>query len=215
MKTVIDMKTWKRREHFQFFRRFDDPFYDVTVRINMTRFSKRVKKHQSPFFLSYLYDSLKAIHQTPPFRLRLEGDRVVDFDTLSAGPAIERPDGTFGFSRIPYSDNFEQFCTQALREIERVRNSSVLHDDSKDLDVIYYSTVPWFSFTGLSQPRMNLKSDSVPKIVFGKIEKENEQLIMPMAIQVHHALIDGRDIADYVRLFQECLDGDPDGGSGV
>ncbi|HBY18752.1 MAG TPA: chloramphenicol acetyltransferase, partial [Candidatus Marinimicrobia bacterium] len=43
----------------------------------------------------------------------------------------------------------------------------------------------------------------------------NEQLIMPIAIQVHHALIDGRDIADYVRLFQECLDGDPDGGSGV
>jgi chloramphenicol O-acetyltransferase type A len=205
MKKVINIQSWKRRDHFLFFRRFDDPFYDITVHVDMTRFSERVKEEKAPFFISYLYASLKAIHHEPAFRLRLEEDSVVEFDTISAGPAIERPDGTFGFSRIPYHEDFGVFCRQAEKEIKRVRDNSDLYDDSEDLDVIYYSTIPWFSFTGLSQPRMNLKTDSVPKIVFGRIEKENDRLIMPMALQVHHALIDGRDIADYLKHFQNFL----------
>jgi chloramphenicol O-acetyltransferase type A len=205
MKKVINIQSWKRRDHFLFFRRFDDPFYDITVHVDMTRFSERVKEEKAPFFISYLYASLKAIHHEPAFRLRLEEDSVVEFDTVSAGPAIERPDGTFGFSRIPYHEDFGVFCRQAEKEIKRVRDNSDLYADSEDLDVIYYSTIPWFSFTGLSQPRMNLKTDSVPKIVFGRIEKENDRLIMPMALQVHHALIDGRDIADYLKHFQNFL----------
>jgi len=206
MKKIIDLDLWKRREHFLFFRRFDDPFYDVTVRFDMTSFSQKIKEMNSPFFLSYLYASLKAVHQIPAFRLRIEKDDVVEFDRVAAGPAIERPDGTFGFSRISYDEDFETFCNEARDVMETVKNSSELHDDSGELDVVYYSTVPWFSFTGLTQPRMNLKTDSVPKIVFGRIEELNGRLFMPAGIQVNHALIDGRDIADYCKVFQKLLD---------
>lgn len=206
MKKIIDLNTWKRREHYLFFRRFDDPFYDVTVRFDMTIFSRKVKESKTPFFLSYLYASLKAVHQIQAFRLRIDNDQVVEFDRVAAGPAIERPDGTFGFSRILYNDNFNVFCNQAREETEKVKKSIDLHDDSDELDVIYYSTVPWFSFTGLTQPRMNMKTDSVPKIVFGRIEEENSRLIMPAGLQVNHALIDGRDIADYCKVFQALLD---------
>jgi len=206
MKKIINLASWKRREHYIFFRRFDDPFYDVTVQFDMTTFSRKIKESGAPFFLSYLYASLKAVHQVQAFRLRIENDSVVEFDRVAAGPAIERPDGTFGFSRIAYDDDFDTFCKLARDETEKVRNSSVLHDDSCELDVVYYSTVPWFGFTGLTQPRMNLKTDSVPKIVFGRIEEFNGRFIMSAGLQVNHALIDGRDIADYCKAFQKFLD---------
>lgn len=206
MKKTIDIQHWKRREHYLFFRRFDDPFYDVTIPVDMTRFSERVRKDNDPFFLSYLHASLEAVHQTPAFRQRIEHESVVEFDCVSAGPAIERPDGTFGFSRIPFNEDFQVFCRNAREEIDRIKKNSALHDDSTELDVVFYSTIPWFTFTGLSQPRMNLKIDSVPKIVFGKIEKDGNRLVMPMGIQVHHALVDGRDIAQYIHAFQHFLD---------
>jgi chloramphenicol O-acetyltransferase type A len=206
MKRMIDLKSWKRREHYLFFRRFNDPFYDVTVHFDMTAFSRNVKESGAPLFLSYLYASLKAVHQIPAFRLRIENDKVVEFDRVAAGPAIERPDGTFGFSRIAYDEDFNAFCKKAREETERVKMRKDLHDDSNELDVVYYSTLPWFGFTGLTQPRMNVKTDSVPKIVFGRIEENNGRYRMAAGIQVNHALVDGRDIGDYCKVFQTLLD---------
>ena len=34
---IIDIATWNRREHYEHFSAFDDPFFGVTVNVDCTR----------------------------------------------------------------------------------------------------------------------------------------------------------------------------------
>ena len=34
---IIDLATWNRKEHFEHFSAFDDPFFGVTVHVDCTR----------------------------------------------------------------------------------------------------------------------------------------------------------------------------------
>jgi hypothetical protein len=50
---IIDIATWNRKEHFEHFSAFDDPFFGVTVLI------RRLKTKASPFlFYYYIVSSL-------------------------------------------------------------------------------------------------------------------------------------------------------------
>jgi chloramphenicol O-acetyltransferase type A len=72
-------------------------------------------------------------------------------------------------------------------------------------NVIHYSSIPWLNFTSLSHARAFSFKDSIPKISFGKMTEENGQRRMSMSIHVHHGLMDGYHVGEYVNLFQKLL----------
>ena len=41
---IIDIATWNRKEHFEHFSAFDDPFFGVTVNVDCTRAYREAKK---------------------------------------------------------------------------------------------------------------------------------------------------------------------------
>ena len=47
--------------------------------------------------------------------------------------------------------------------------------------------------------------DSCPKISFGKMMIENGKKTMSMSVHVHHGLIDGYHVGQFVNLFQELM----------
>lgn len=57
---IIDIATWNRKEHFEHFSAFDDPFFGVTVHVDCTRSYQEAKdKGASPFlFYYYIVSSL-------------------------------------------------------------------------------------------------------------------------------------------------------------
>lgn len=166
---TLDLSTWPRREHFDFFRQMTEPFFGVTVTVDCTQAYQFAKERQLPFFLYYLHCSLKAANQLEPFRYRIQSEQVIIHDRIDASPTINRPNGTFGFSYIEYTEALEQFITGAESEIARVRQSTGLELAGGRDHIIHYSTLPWLSFTALSHARHFAFPDSVPKITFGKI----------------------------------------------
>jgi len=49
---------WKRREHFEFFKNYDEPFFGITVNVDCTRAYKRAKRDNVSFFVFYLHRAL-------------------------------------------------------------------------------------------------------------------------------------------------------------
>ena len=72
-------------------------------------------------------------------------------------------------------------------------------------DVIHYSSIPWCTFTGLTHARNFKAEDSAPKITFGKMFSKGEKRIMPVSIYVHHGLVDGLHVGEYMGLFQKLM----------
>lgn len=206
MKTQIDINTWSRKDHFQFFNAFEEPFFGIVTEIDCTKAYHNSKMTGSSFFLRYLYASLKAVNQIDAFRYRIIDNEVWVYEHVHASPTINRPDGTFGFAYMDYYPDSEEFMRCAQLEIDRVQQSTGLVPALAGENVIHYSSIPWIRFTALSHARSFRHRDSIPKISFGKMTEAHDKLTMPMSIHAHHALMDGYQVGQYIDVFQHILD---------
>lgn len=205
MKTELDINSWNRKNHFSFFSQFEEPFFGVTVRIDCTRAYEKAKATGQSFFLYYLYRILKAANAIEPFRYRIHDKKIFVYDVLHASPTINRPDGTFGFAYINYTEDEALFYTQAKQTIDEVRQSTGLFPAISGENVIHFSAVPWLDFTSISHARSFSFPDSCPKISVGKVTEQNGIRTMPVSIHVHHALMDGYHVGLFVERLQELL----------
>ncbi len=206
MKKQLDIATWNRRDHFHFFRQFEEPFFGVVVQLDVTKAYKTAKELGDSFFLYYLHASLTAANSLEAFRYRIENEtEVFLYEKVNASPTINRPDGTFGFSYMDYYADYQEFATEAKKEIERVQNNSGLELTASNDNVIHYSSLPWLSFTSISHARAFSFKDCIPKISFGKMTEQNGVKTMPVSVHVHHALVDGFQVGQFAEIFQEKL----------
>jgi chloramphenicol O-acetyltransferase type A len=200
----IDFENWKRREHYAFFIKFDNPFFGIVSEIDCTKAFDAAKESKISFFSSYMHKSMLAVNQVEEFRYRIVDGEVVVFDVIHTGTTIGRADETYGLAFIPYSSEFETFNFSLQSEIEAVQKSSGLRLNNEDIkyDLVRYSTVPWSSFTGLLHPTRNDATESVPKIAFGKAFLREGKRFLPISVEANHALMDGFHIAKYLEQFQ-------------
>ena len=204
---ILDIKSWNRKEHFEFFSKMASPFFGLTTEVDCTKAYENAKEKEQSFFANYLHKSMIAVNSVEELRLRIVDNQIVLYDTIHAGTTIGRPDGTFGFAFMNFSDDFEKFSSELQSEIGEVLNSTGLrlnNDDTKK-DLIRHSTIPWNSFTGLLHPTNLDKTESVPKITFGKFNVRNGKKYLPVSIEAHHGLVDGYHIAQYLAEFQKQL----------
>ncbi len=203
----LDLQSWNRREHFEFFSNFDEPFFGIVSEVDCTKAYQFSKNKKRSFFAHYLHKSLTAVNEIAEFKYRILEDEVVVCEQVHAAATIARPDGTFAFSFAEFDSDFSNFQKRLKKEMEEVQNSTGLRlsENTQRLDAIHYSSFPWHKLTGLTHSRDFKTSDSVPKITFGKMYEQNNQLKLPVAINAHHGLMDGYHVAKYLELFQELL----------
>ncbi|MDD6210586.1 MAG: chloramphenicol acetyltransferase [Bacteroidales bacterium] len=200
MKQLIDLEHWNRKEHFKFFSSFDDPFFGITTLVDFTDIYKRSKEEKKSFFLYSVHYLLKCVNETKAFKLRIENEQVVLYDFIHVSLTIGREDGTFGFVFFEYDANLDVFIQNAEKEIERVKNGNGLSfsENTGRPDLIRYSALPWFAFSEMKHAVSFGKGDSVPRISTGKLVQEDEKYLLPISILAHHALMDGRNMAELI-----------------
>jgi chloramphenicol O-acetyltransferase type A len=207
LKALLDIEKWPRKEHFHFFKQFEEPFFGATVEIDCTRAYENSKKLDSSFFIYYLHKTLVAVNSIESFRYRISADTIEIHNRIDASATIGRADGTFGFSLIEYNLNFDIFKATALAEIARIQNTTGIFTRTFESDnMIHFSAIPWLNFTSLSHARSYTFPDSCPKISFGKMMvAETGKRTMSMSVHVHHGLMDGMQLGQFVDCFQEIM----------
>lgn len=201
----LDLENWARKNHYMLFKDFEEPFFGICVELDCTKAYHTSKKNNYSFFLYYLHKSLVAANRTEPFRYRIANNEVFVYDCTNASPTINRPDGTFGFGYMDYYESFSDFARNAQIEIDRVQNAKDLQASNSEDNIIHFSSIPWISFTSLSHARRLSSGDSCPKITFGKMTEKEGKLFMPVAVHVHHALMDGYHVGRFIDEFQNLL----------
>lgn len=205
MKTLLDLENWNRKEHFAHFKQMEEPFFGVTVEIDCTKAYQTAKELNVSFFIYYLHKTLVAVNSVENFKYRIADDKIYINDHIDASATIGREDGTFGFSLIEFNPDFNLFKENALAEIERIQNTMGLFTRSFDDDnLIHFSAIPWINFTSISHARSYTFPDSCPKISFGKmITSETGKRTISMSVHVHHALMDGLHVGQFIDRFEE------------
>ena len=202
MKQKIDISSWNRKEHFEFFNTFEEHFFGVTTSIDMTIAYEKAKAQQIPFFVYYLHKTIAAINQVENFRYRIEENEVVLYDEIDASSTIMREDKTFGFSFMKFHSDIHEFAKIAQAEIERIQITPGLFTREFPENIIHFSAVPWINFTGLTHSRKYSLKDSCPKVSYGKLVEENGKKSMALSVTVHHGLVDGYHIGLFIEALQ-------------
>ncbi len=206
MAGYLDVGTWARREVFEFFLRFDKPYFNICTRLDITNLLAVLQQRPGiSLMLSYHYFALRVANEIEPFRYRLREGRVFVHDVIHGGTTVMLPNETFTLAYFDYQEDFETFLADADRAVEAVKFGEGAFRPDKSDDRIHFTTLPWVSFTSFSHARNWRSEDSIPKIAFGKFTRENERTYLPFSVEVHHALMDGLHVGRYLSRLEQVL----------
>ena len=205
MKQKLNLETWNRKEHFLFFKQMEEPFFGLTVTVDCTKAYEKAKEMGVSFFTFYLHKTLVAVNTIEPFRYRIKDDEIYIFDRIDVSSTILREDKTFGFSQIEYAEDISQFAENTKNEIARIQTTTGLFTREYSENLIHFSALPWINFTSFSHARSFSWPDSCPKISFGKMMDENGKKTMSMSVHVHHGLMDGYHVGEFLTFFQDLM----------
>jgi chloramphenicol O-acetyltransferase type A len=201
----VDLGTWKHREHFEHFAGFDRPFFGLCVDVDVTVAWARAREAAAPsFFVASLYAASRAANLVEAMRTRVRDSRAWIHDRVAVSTTVSRSDETFGYARIEAVEPFDAFAAHAQQVIDAAATGGGLSEPNVDDDVVYHSTLPWLRFTAFSNAMA--RRDSIPRVVFGKCVPDGGRVVMPVALEVHHAVVQGRDAARFYERLQRAFE---------
>ena len=202
----IDLTTWKRKDIFNLFKTYDDPYFNSTFEVDVSNLFRQCRYKGYSFFLSSLYLSNKAANAIDGFKLRFKDGGVICYDTIDLGSTILLENNTFTFCYFNFETEIHSFLENGQKAIEQLKSEGTFEPkDDKD-DLIHYSVLPWMRFSSFKNARRGDPHDAIPKIVFGKVTDVGNKKMMPVNVELHHAMADGYDMGLYYEGFQKLLD---------
>lgn len=205
MTHYLDIANWSRRDTFEFFRRYDKPYFNISTTIDVTNLLSVLRERPDlSVTLAYHYFALRIANEIEPFRYRLKDGKVVIYDVIHGGTTALLPNDTFIMVYFDYEQDFEKFMASAAHALDEARSSGEFKPTMKN-DLIHFTVFPWVSFTSFSHARNWGREDSEPKIAFGKFKEEHGRTLLPISVEVHHALMDGLHVAHFIERLEQAF----------
>ena len=201
----VALDTWSRAEQFRFFRGFERPHFATTARVDVSRLMANRKRHALSPFRHTIWAVGVALHADPELRMRFQGDAVTEYATQQLSPTLTLANGDFRYTYLTFDADRAAFDAHAETEIAAVREGAPLNANDGSLhNVAYLSCLPWLNYTALDNALPG-PDDCIPRVSWGKIVATDGGHDMAMSLQVHHALVDGRQVGAFFESVQDAL----------
>lgn len=204
---VIELEKWERKEHFEHYVNTVPCTYSVTVELDVTRVVAASKKAQIKFYPLMIFSLAKAVNQSEEFRMGMVDKQLVIWDELHPSYTIfHQKQETFSAIWTEYREDWQDFNQQyqndeiAYGECQPLFAKPLLPDNHFNV-----SSLPWFSFTGFNLNLPEIGDYLAPSFTMGKYQLDNHRRVMPLSIQVHHAVCDGYHVAQFLERLEKCI----------
>ncbi len=193
-----------RQKHFNLFNGLDQPHFNITGNIEISALLPFLKTNQYNVSPGIVYAISRTANDIKEFRWRIRGNTVVEHQAAHPSFTVytEVAD-VFSFCTVTYTKHAGTFIKNAAKKSEEMRLNPSFEDEPGRDDYLFLSAIPWVSFTSIQHAIPLNPSDSVPRISWGKFFKANDKTFMPLAVQAHHAVVDGRHTGQFFELIQE------------
>lgn len=192
--TEIDLTTWKRREHFDFFGSCDLPFYNINTRIEVTGLKAYAKAQGFSLTNVLMHLVLTSMQTIENFRYRCADDRVILCDSLHPSLAHIKPgEDLFMLVIGEYHPDLAAFDAGIKTTIENQTDYFPFRKTNARIrnDLVFFSSLHWFAFQGVDHTLSLNKNDGIPRVTWGKIVLADQSEWLPFNIQVNHRFVDG------------------------
>jgi chloramphenicol O-acetyltransferase len=197
------VESYYRREIFEFFKDYRNPFYSVSFRLPFGRLKAFLDERSWRTYLNLCYFFTRAMQPLEDFRYRLKDGDFILYESIHPGLTVPAAGGLlFGFAHFSYSPNAARFNAGVV--MPSVDAPPNLSDDDTSI-YVYFTAIPGIPFTTFTHAT-NDPSDAAPRVAFGKPYRESGEHWVPVGIQVNHAFIDGRALGELYERAVDCFE---------
>lgn len=206
--TTVDLSRWARKEHYEAFQTFAQCTFSQTVQLDITALLKHIKAVGWKFYPTLIFLLAKIVNRHAEFRMAIKDNELVIWNDIHPCYTIFH-DETETFSSLwsHYDGDIHHFLNIFSEDVARYRNNlSYLPKEESLENVFYVSANPWVSFTGFNINIANMQNFFAPMFTIGKYYPQGEKVLLPLAVQIHHAVCDGFHVARLINELQTLCD---------
>lgn len=205
----IDKENWKRKEYYEHYMNDLRCTYSLTTTIDITNLRIALKHLNKKPYPAQIYMLTTAVNQYQEFRMSTDGDGNLGYwDKLNPSYTIFNKDAeTFSSIWTMFNPSFSKFYEACTKDIEDYSKAACLTPKSNEPpNTFNISCLPWINFTGFN---LNVYTEGgylLPIFTNGKFIEQDKRTLMPLAIQVHHAVCDGFHVGRFINTVQTLAD---------
>ena len=199
MFTLIDFENWERKEHYLHFYNDVRCSYSTCVNIDISNLNGQ------RLYPAMLWLLTQTINEMPEFRTALTEKGLGYFSEMHPAYTIfNQGQKTFSGIWTAYKSNYTAFLSSYEADVAKYSSSEkYAPKPERPVNSFDVSMIPWFSFTAFNLQVFGDGSYLLPIFTMGKAFDAGTKKMLPLAIQVHHAVCDGYHIGRFIELLQE------------
>ncbi|MFD1630700.1 type A chloramphenicol O-acetyltransferase [Pseudopedobacter beijingensis] len=201
---TINTEEWKRKEHFAAYRGPVKCGFSLTVKLDISPLIPFVKKQSYKFYPVMIYLLTKAVNQHPEFKMAMKAGELIVWDRVEPVYTVLHPETeTFSALTSRCTGELDEFIKVYDETTERYRNDGRFFPEQAPENHFNISAIPWIHFDSFNLNIADFTDYFAPSFTIGKYQTDNNKIMLPLAIQVHHAVCDGIHVAKLINTLQE------------
>ncbi len=200
----FDTLNWPRKEHFEVFKSYGQCLFNMTVEIDISILMAKVKSNNFKFYPTIIHLVSSVFNQYPEFKLAMKDDELIIWDKVNPSYTIFHKDNeTFSSIWSEHKDDYKEFLNEYQSDQDTYKDNLAYFPKEHIENVFYISAIPWASFTNFNLNFTQIDNFFTPICTIGKFFEKDGKTLLPVALQVHHAVSDGFHAARFFTSLQE------------
>lgn len=200
--TPIDLAHWDRKEYFDLYYTKSPCTYSMTVDLDITHLRSLSVK----LYPAMLYLITKTVNEYPQFRtVRIKSGSIGVFSQMYPYYTVfQKESETFSNLWTAYHPDYHIFSNRYETDMKLYGHiSQMVPKPNVPENVFPVSMIPWSSFRGFN---LNLKNGYTflqPTFTMGRFFHQDNRCLLPISVQVHHAVCDGFHLSRFLNQLQQ------------
>lgn len=203
---LVDMLKFDRADYFSYFMSVGTTI-EFTVKVDVTKMLDRCKKDKLNFQAVMLYQLYKVVNTIENFKLDVLEDKLIKWDKIvPTFSSMNKNSKLFFTLYADMQENCVDYNKQYQKTVENYADSTtIVPQGNLPENVFNVSCIPWLHFEHFSSNSKAIENKVIKMITFGKYEQIDGCFILPLTIQISHAIADGYHVALFFEKLQEEL----------
>lgn len=201
---LVDINTWKRKEYFNHYYAAIPCTYSMTVKLDITKVKEAGKKLYPT--LLHAISTVVNLHNEFRTAFNSQGELGI-YDVMYPCYTVFHKE-TEMFSNIwtPYFESYDSFVSAYENDLARYGAVEKMEAKPESPPNTFpVSMLPWESFESFNLNLQKGYDYLLPIFTIGKYSQENGRYVLPLTIQVHHAVCDGFHVCRFIAELREIL----------
>ena len=202
MYTLIDTDSWRRYPHFRHF--YDEEMCAISLcdDIDVTDLFYTCKATDKSFYIAMLYCASLTVNSHDEFKLTTVDSPEYEFQMPAVWDRVDPSHNIFHEDSETYTStftmfdmDFDKFYDNCRDDIARAKRLHVMSVPCGG-NIFEASCVPWRSFTSVGTTCESYPLS--PIVVWGRLKRAGDKILIPLSIQINHAAADGFHLARFI-----------------